>query len=977
MSDHNYSCPPKDTNTCSVLLDHDYLRVDQHCNETCSIVFLNVDGRRRYVEFFGGPNAMKQDSLYARSDIVFFSETMLLDASSCLTNKDFFCRAAVATEGRPSGGLEIYSPPSEKGKIISQSDHHIVLETRGLYVVGVYYKPTLDLDDKLVDLLSALNHCSNKSKVVTVGGDFNIHDGSADFACLREIVSYYNLSLVSDPKIRSFIGPQGSSTPDHVFCSSKAQVKRCVTQHRLESTHQPITLELVLKSESPEQFEPKPLNIEVCREKLQQMLVDPHESIEGMVSKVTDAFESSQARPSKKKQSDFSHRISVLKEETKEAFNLYSRCNDPFFKEVYFRCRRELRQEITRHKRRLRENKVSKLIEDTESTGIGALYRSARPHQPNRSSQVPLEDWLKCYSELYQSFDEPSFVQVPSVPSEQATGLLSPFTEEEVHSALAHQSSKAPGVSSVSPAHLKALSTELAPLLTPIYNKILLEAERCPERWMETMFFFLHKKGSFSDPSNYRSLAIEDPFLKVFTTLLCRRLTSFSEDNGLLPEYQFGFRKNHSTTSATTILKQCVLDAFKQKKRLHACFIDYKKAFDLVDRELLCKKLQLMGIPTVFSRLIYNILTDMRFRIRSNGNLSSPFEGFNGVPQGDPLSPLLFSLFTADLPEHLSHSGALLNNGVEIKYLLYADDLVLLSNDPDHLQTALGRLHTYVTSSKLTVNVAKTKCLTFFQGFYTKRVFIFNGVPLENCSSFTYLGIVFTPRLSAASHIKHVLAKCKSRVAVLFTQLPMRSIPLAIALQIFNTYVLPIVTYCVSVWFSTITRSGIRKLNALFTKFLKRCFGLPYRTHNSLVHFLSGTIPLCHFLQMRALKDFHNVVFPRALLGVQFQPPPVSEELKEYNAAHEVPSFFWMSRVIDVEQLPRNSDSRRALLYDALDLFHTHVCIDGKYHTKPSIFCICRFCDGLVHQHYHHRTCPSLAGLSPSAVMRKVTSAGP
>ena len=120
-----------------------------------------------------------------------------------------------------------------------------------------------------------------------------------------------------------------------------------------------------------------------------------------------------------------------------------------------------------------------------------------------------------------------------------------------------------------------------------------------------------------------------------------------------------------------------------------------------------------MGIPSSFCRLIFQLLADLRMRVRSNGALSPSFDTFNGVPQGDPLSPLLFSLYTADIPNVMSHRGVEIDNGTEIKYLLYADDLVIISNEADELQLAIDRLDTYADRWNLTVNTAKTKCITF------------------------------------------------------------------------------------------------------------------------------------------------------------------------------------------------------------------------------------------------------------------------
>ena len=502
-------------------------------------------------------------------------------------------------------------------------------------------------------------------------------------------------------------------------------------------------------------------------------------------------------------------------------------------------------------------------LEQTQELGLRALYNVARKLPSSSSSaQVPLRAWYDYYSDLYQTFDEPTFLGIPTAPTEKASKLLDPVSDVEVFNCLNHQSSKALGFNDISPVNLKALASELTPLLTRIFNHILTEKGRFPHPWLNTVLFFLHKKGSFKDPGNYRSLAIEDPFLKVFTTLLCFRLTEFTESNSLLPTFQFGFRRNLSTSSATSILKKCIEESFTHRKKVYTCFVDYKKAFDLVNRQKLSIKLQNFGVPTEFCKIIFYLLADMQLRTRSNGSISPSFDSFNGVPQGDPLSPLLFSLYTADLPNALSQRGVSLNNGTEIRYLLYADDLVLITNEPDQLQVALNELENYVRQYDLTVNVSKTKCLTFYKGGHRTAEFLFNGLPIENVNSFTYLGVVFTTRLSAHKHVEHIISKCNSRIGFLFAKVPIKELPLDMVLKIFNIYVLPITTYCISTWLPMLKSTNDKnKINALFTKFLKRYLGVPYGTRNAIVHFLTNIVPLCSTLENKA-QNLHSSFVP-------------------------------------------------------------------------------------------------------------------
>ena len=190
-----------------------------------------------------------------------------------------------------------------------------------------------------------------------------------------------------------------------------------------------------------------------------------------------------------------------------------------------------------------------------------------------------------------------------------------------------------------------------------------------PDNWLESCLFFIYKKGDRNEPGNYRNISIENPFLKLFMKLLQKRLYQFAEFNAILPIFQFGFRKGHSTTAAACLLQEVVMDCLRNKKRVYACFFDFRKAFDLVDRSLLFTKLQVLGIPRSFCSLLFFILENLKLHVRSDTTVSDPFHTLNGVPQGDAISPILFSLFTSDLPDRLTHRAPTLN-GVKIPYIL-------------------------------------------------------------------------------------------------------------------------------------------------------------------------------------------------------------------------------------------------------------------------------------------------------------------
>ena len=126
--------------------------------------------------------------------------------------------------------------------------------------------------------------------------------------------------------------------------------------------------------------------------------------------------------------------------------------------------------------------------------------------------------------------------------------------------------SRAKSTYSLCPADLKALKSKLRTPLTKIFNHIL-QNGHFPINWLETKMFFIHKKGDLKDPNNYRSISIQNPLMKLFCHILAQRLTSFSEKENLIPDFQFAYRKRRSPISAASLLHNIIDSRLNRKNK--------------------------------------------------------------------------------------------------------------------------------------------------------------------------------------------------------------------------------------------------------------------------------------------------------------------------------------------------------------------------------------------------------------------------
>ena len=122
--------------------------------------------------------------------------------------------------------------------------------------------------------------------------------------------------------------------------------------------------------------------------------------------------------------------------------------------------------------------------------------------------------------------------------------------------------------------------------------------------WSEGTVTPIFKKGDKCDTNNYRGIVILSNIGKLFSKLVNFRLTKWFNENKSINESQFGFRENRSTTDCIFILNGLIDILFAQGKKLYACFFDFTKAFDLLDRSAVFYKLMNKGVSSKLLNII-------------------------------------------------------------------------------------------------------------------------------------------------------------------------------------------------------------------------------------------------------------------------------------------------------------------------------------------------------------------------------------
>ena len=335
-----------------------------------------------------------------------------------------------------------------------------------------------------------------------------------------------------------------------------------------------------------------------------------------------------------------------------------------------------------------------------------------------------------------------------------------PFSLQEIKEAVrALKTGKASGIDGIVNEFFKCCPLTLLAVITRWFN-LILDCGCVPDEWCLGIISPIYKKkGSPSCPDNYRGVTLLSCIGKLFTSALNTRLSALLESNKQIGPEQAGFRENHSTLDHVFTLRSLLTIYLNSRRRVYAAFLDYRKAFDLVDRTSLWYKLANSGLSGKLLDVVKGIYSKAKSCVRAQGGLTETFSSGIGVRQGENLSPLLFSLFINDFKEELSSRVGgmelLLQKAIELDMsedfqhmldlfvLLYADDTLILSETEDGLQRALTETSTYCNKWKIEINTQKSKVVVFSRGKIRNLPDFFIGnSKLEVCFEFNYLAIL-------------------------------------------------------------------------------------------------------------------------------------------------------------------------------------------------------------------------------------------
>lgn len=454
-------------------------------------------------------------------------------------------------------------------------------------------------------------------------------------------------------------------------------------------------------------------------------------------------------------------------------------------------------------------------------------------------------------------------------------------TIDDVHAIIDSLKSNAFGYDAINAKMLKLCSSVICPHITHIVN-CCLEAGYFPDIWKIAIVTPLAK---ITDPKRYedlRPISILPTLSKILEKVVYKQVYSYIDTSKIIPPIQSGFRAGYSTTTAMLNLIDNVIRDRDLGLYTVLVSLDYSKAFDKIDHDLLCAKLDHIGFDNISLNFFQSYLRNRYQMVSCNNEFSDLGLITSGVPQGSILGPLMFIIYIFDINSIIQHSN--IQN--------YADDTQLYQSfQPcdiailnQKINVDLQSIYDYSLQHNLKLNSDKCNFIVFGGNKFKETIkndikITIKQTQLKQCDHIKILGFTLDENIRFRNHVSSIIKKCYVPLKLIYQNINILNFK--VRKKLCETLVMSIVKYGLIVYYSCLDVYNKNRVQRIQNYCCRLIYNLRKYDH------VSRNIYELLWLKISFLYNFTlaNMIYSITSTST---PPYLKEKLIPRNSLHSV-----------------------------------------------------------------------------------------
>jgi len=839
-------------------------------------------------------------------DVISITESWLNEANQHLFKIDGYeAFHSLRPANKRGGGVTVYVKSSLKAKCVKDtkiSNDHIeslfldieVTKSKSMFLGSVYRPPSGNTDDfvnKLIDMIRPIN--VKRPNEMIVCGDFNVNmlDLENDNPAINLVTTMNSLSFLPTITVPTRNTNTSNTLLDNIFTTLPANIiSGCIYSDISDHLPTFIIQKNFLNSNSddkPIQVQYRVIN-DVTLSKFYHEIQnkdfssiyrsnDSSRSTELLTEMLNETYNECcpiRTKTISPKSITKPWITRDILQGIKRRENMHRSLRRGFVtRETYKQYRNFVTSQIRLSKKAYFKNKMEEYKKDMKKTWsvinniIRPTRRNARQDiktlKVGNNTHVENDAIAEAMNDYFTNIGKNIAESITSNDSHQSflTGnyprsfFFSPISQNEVYNIIMSMKNKKSSKAEVPINVLKHVSQLISPVIAHTVN-LSLATGSFPASLKVARVTPIPKEGDPTNVNNYRPISVLPLMSKIFEKVAYRQLYKYLEQNNILSENQFGFRRKKSTTHALLDQLQFIYSNIDDGNFIFSVFLDFRKAFDSVDHDILLSKLNYYGIRGLPLNWFQSYLTDRKQFTVVNQSNSSLQTVTHGVPQGSILGPLLFLIFINDLPQ----SSPL------FKYILFADDSTLstcfkedeLENATHAINIELSNVYRWLNANKININVDKTKYILFsYKKTLVMPPIYIGDSQITETSCTKFLGLFLDQHLTFKNHANHVNSKISKSLGVLYKlkyYLPHSTLKL-----LYQTMLHPHFVYGIEAWFGTYS-NVTNKLKVSQKKAIRTINDLPFIEHTTEYFKLNNILKLDDLYKYQVLRFMFNVI---------------------------------------------------------------------------------------------------------------------